>query len=84
MSSTWEYNNKYNGIIKKIFSTKINSNPVKYNWIVVLSDNLHVKLDDESLDKLNLNEFEKNILLEAKANSKNLRDKISKTYFEYF
>ena len=71
------------GIIKKIFANKVNTNPIKYIWIVILNDNLHVKLDDESLDKLNLTEIEKNKLSEARVNAKKLKEETSKLYFEF-
>ena len=74
MSSTWQYNG--NTIIKKIFCNEINSRPIKYKWIVILNDDLHVRLEDESLDKLNLTEIEKKALLEARINSRKLSDKI--------
>ena len=80
MSSTWQYNG--NSIIKKIFCNEINSKPIKYKWIVVLSDNLHVRLDDDSIDKLNLTEIEKQVLSEARINSRKLADKTSKQYQE--
>jgi len=82
MSSTWEYKNDSNNIIKRIFCSEINSNPVKYKWMVVLNDNLHVRLEDGSLDKLNLTTVEKNKLLEARINAKNLLEKTTKLYFE--
>ena len=80
MSSTWQYNG--NNIIKRIFCNEINSRPIKYKWTVVLNDDLHVRLEDESLDKLNLTELEKQALSEARINSRKLADKISKHYEE--
>jgi hypothetical protein len=79
MSSDWEFNNNNtNGIIKKIFCTKMVSMPIKYRWFVVLHDDLHVRLDDPSLDKLKLNETETKMLEEARTNSLNLTKKIAK------
>lgn len=80
MSSTWQYNG--NSIIKKIFCNEINSRPLKYKWIVVLNDNLHVRLEDDSLDKLKLSETEKKALSEARINSRNLAEISSKNYEE--
>jgi len=82
MSSTWQFNG--NSIIKKIFCNEINSRPIKYKWNVVLSDNLHVRLDNESLDKLNLTEIERKALSEARINCRKLADKSSKQYEEVF
>jgi hypothetical protein len=80
MSSTWQFSG--NSIIKKIFCNEINSRPIKYKWIVLLNDDLHVRLEDDSLDKLNLTEIEKKALSEAKINSRKLADKTSKQYEE--
>ena len=83
MSSTWEYNSNSNGIIKKIFCIEIKSTPIKYKWTVILNDDLHVRLDDESLDKLNLTEIEKQALLDGRINSRKLAEKNAKKYEEH-
>jgi hypothetical protein len=83
MSSTWEYIGNHNGIIKKIFCIEIKSTPIKYKWTVILNDNLHVRLDDESLDKLNLTDIEKQSLLDGRINARKLAEKNSKKYEEY-
>jgi hypothetical protein len=80
MSSTWQFNG--NSIIKKIFCNEINSRPIKYKWNVILNDNLHVRLEDELLDKLNLTEIERKALSEARINSRKLAEKNSKQYEE--
>jgi hypothetical protein len=83
MSANWEYNSTIKGIIKKIFCYKINSNPIKYKWMVVLNDNLHINIFDDSLDKLNLTEVEKEALSVGRINATKLIDNNAKLYTEF-
>jgi len=71
MSANWEYNSTIKGIIKKIFCYKINSNPIKYKWMVVLNDNLHIK------------EVEKEALSVGRINATKLIDNNAKLYTEF-
>jgi hypothetical protein len=77
MTSEWRYDGK--GIIKKIYSTPMNTDPIKYRWIVVLQNDLHIRLDDPLINELNLNPDEKIKIEEAKTNSYELLSKIYST-----
>ena len=74
MTSEWKYEGT--GIIKKIYSTPMYTDPIKYRWIVVLQDDLHIRLDDPLINEIELNPIEKIKIEEAKINSHEL---ISKT-----
>ena len=41
MTSEWKYDGK--GLIKKIYSTPMNTDPIKYRWVVVLQNDLHIR-----------------------------------------
>jgi len=77
MTSEWRYDG--NGIIKKIYSTPMNTDPIKYRWIVVLQNDLHIRLDDPLINELDLNADEKIKVEEAKINSYELLSKICST-----
>jgi hypothetical protein len=57
----------------------MNTDPIKYRWIVVLQNDLHIRLDDPLINELNLNPDEKIKVEEAKTNSYELLSKIYST-----
>jgi len=63
-----------NGLIKKIFYV-IDKNTNKYKWIVVLKDDLNIRLDDERLELLDVSEIEKSKLKEARAHAQKIIEK---------
>ena len=77
MTSEWKYDGK--GLIKKIYSTPMNTDPIKYRWVVVLQNDLHIRLDDPLINELDLNDDEKIKMKEAKLNSNELLSKICST-----